>query len=232
VLLGANSQYATGTFDGTRFTPEQTNLPGHRGRGFYAPQTFSDIPTSDGRRIQIGWFQTETRGMSFNQSMTVPLELKLVSTSEGPRMSFTPVKELESLRTKTTTFDAMTLKPGDRNPLDALQLELMEIRAEIEPSDASEVVFNIRDSMIIYDAKKQEISVNGQRASAPLRDGKLQLTIYGDRTGLEVFASDGLCYIPMPFNANPENRKIFLEIRGQAASVRNLVVHELRSAWR
>jgi sucrose-6-phosphate hydrolase SacC (GH32 family) len=147
-------------------------------------------------------------------------------------MSFTPVKELESLRTKTITFDAMTLKPGDRNPLDALQLELMEIRAEIEPSDASEVVFNIRDSMIIYDAKKQEISVNGQRASAPLRDGKLQLTIYGDRTGLEVFASDGLCYIPMPFNANPENRKIFLEIRGQAASVRNLVVHELRSAWR
>ena len=232
VLLGANSQYATGTFDGTRFTPEQTNLPGHRGRGFYAPQTFSDIPTSDGRRIQIGWFQTETRGMSFNQSMTVPLELKLVSTSEGPRMSFTPVKELESLRTKTTTFDAMILKPGDRNPLDALQLELMEIRAEIEPGDASEIVFNIRDSIIIYDAKKQEISVNGQRALAPLRDGKLQLTIYGDRTGLEVFASDGLCYLPMPFNANPENQKIFLEIRGQAASVRNLVVHQLRSAWR
>ncbi len=51
-------------------------------------------------------------------------------------------------------------------------------------------------------------------------------------TGLEVFASDGLCYIPMPFNANPENQKIFLEIRGQAASVRNLVVHQLRSAWR
>jgi sucrose-6-phosphate hydrolase SacC (GH32 family) len=86
--------------------------------------------------------------------------------------------------------------------------------------------------MIIYDSNQQEITVNGQRAWAPLRDGKLRLTIYCDRTGLEVFASDGLCYIPMPFNANPENQKIFLETRGNAASIRKLEVHELRSAWR
>ena len=231
VLLGANSEYAVGTFDGTHFKPEETKLPGHRGRGFYAPQTFSDIPAKDGRRIQIGWFQTETRGMSFNQSMTVPLELKLVSTTDGPRMTFSPVKELESLRGKTLALESMTLKPGDKNPLDEFQVELLEIRTEIDPGDANEIVFNIRDSMIIYDAKKQELAVNGQRALAPLRDGKLRLTIYCDRTGLEVFASDGLCYMPMPFNSKPENRRIFLETRGGSATVLNLQVHELRSAW-
>jgi len=232
VLLGANSEYAVGTFDGTEFTPEQIKLPGHRGRGFYAPQTFSDIPKTDGRRVQIGWFQTETRSMSFNQSMTIPLELKLVSTADGPRMTFTPVKELESLRTKTNTVPAATLKPGDRNPLDALQLELLEIRTEIEPSQSGEIVFNIRDAMIIYDATKQELTVNGHRVAVPLVDGKLRLTIYSDRTGLEIFAGDGICYIPMPFNANPENRRIFLETRGQAAKINKLEVHELRSAWR
>jgi sucrose-6-phosphate hydrolase SacC (GH32 family) len=231
VLLGANSEYAVGTFDGTHFKPEQSKLPGHRGRGFYAPQTFSDIPAKDGRRIQIGWFQTETRGMSFNQSMTVPLELKLVSTTDGPRMTFSPVKELESLRGKTLALEAMALKPGDRNPLDEFQVELLEIRTEIDPGDANEIVFNIRDSMIIYDAKKQELAVNGQRAPAPLRDGKLRLTIYCDRTGLEVFASDGLCYMPMPFNSKPENRRIFLETRGGSATVLTLEAYELRSAW-
>ena len=231
VLLGANSEYAVGTFDGTHFKPEETKLPGHRGRGFYAPQTFSDIPAQDGRRIQIGWFQTETRGMSFNQSMTVPLELKLVSTTDGPRMTFSPVKELESLRGKTLALEAMALKPGDRNPLDEFQVELLEIRTEIDPGDANEIVFNIRDSMIIYDAKKQELTVNGQRAPAPLRDGKLRLTIYCDRTGLEVFASDGLCYMPMPFNSKPENRRIFLETRGGSATVLTLEAYELRSAW-
>ncbi len=231
VLLGANSEYAVGTFDGTHFKPEQTKLPGHRGRGFYAPQTFSDIPAKDGRRIQIGWFQTETRGMSFNQSMTVPLELKLVSTTEGLCLTFSPVKELESLRGKTLALEAMTLKPGDKNPLDEFQVELLEIRTEIVPGDANEIVFNIRDSMIIYDAKKQELTVNGQRAPAPFRDGTLRLTIYCDRTGLEVFANDGLCYMPMPFNSKPENRRIFLETRGGSANVLKLQVHELRSAW-
>jgi sucrose-6-phosphate hydrolase SacC (GH32 family) len=231
VLLGANSEYAVGTFDGRHYKPEQTKLTGHRGRGFYAPQTFSDIPAKDGRRIQIGWFQTETRGMSFNQSMTVPLELKLVSTTEGPSLTFSPVKELESLRGKSLGLESMTLKPGDKNPLDEFQVELLEIRTEIDPGDANEVVFNIRDFMIIYDAKKQELTVNGQRAPAPLRDGRLRLTIYCDRTGLEVFASDGLCYMPMPFSSKPENRRIFLETRGGSANVLKLQVHELRSAW-
>jgi sucrose-6-phosphate hydrolase SacC (GH32 family) len=231
VLLGANTEYAIGTFDGVNFKAEQTKLPGHRGRGFYAPQTFSDIPTTDGRRIQIGWFQTPTPGMSFNQSMTIPLELKLQRTSDGPRLTFTPVKELESLRAKTATFERIEVKPGDRNPLDAINFELLELRAEIEPGEAKEIVFNIRDAMIIYEPLKQEISVNGQRAAAPLRDGKLRLTIYCDRTGLEVFASDGLCYVPMPFNTNADNRRIFFETRGGAAKVEKLQVHELRSAW-
>jgi sucrose-6-phosphate hydrolase SacC (GH32 family) len=232
VLTAASSEYMVGTFDGTKFTPETPKLPGHGGRGFYAAQTFSDIPASDGRRIQIGWFQTETKGMPFNQSMTIPLELRLTATTDGPRLTWTPVRELETLRTETHRFDAMSLKPGHQNPLDAVRAELVEVRAEFEPGDASEVVFNIRDAMVIYDPKKQELSVADHRAPAPLRDGKQRLTIYCDRTGLEVFASDGLTYMPMPFNTQPDRRRLFLEARGGAANITALRVHELRSAWR
>ena len=231
VLLAADSQYAIGTFDGVKFTTEHARLPGHRGRGFYAPQSFSDIPATDGRRILIGWWQTETKGMPFNQSMTVPLELRLTSTADGPRMTFTPVRELETLRAKSHRFDAKTLKPGDKNPLDAVNTELAEVRAEVEPGDASEVVFNIRDVMVVYSPKTQELRVDNRRAPAPLRDGKLRLAIYCDRTGVEVFASDGLCYVPLPFNTKPDNRRLFLETRGGAVKVASLEVHELRSAW-
>jgi sucrose-6-phosphate hydrolase SacC (GH32 family) len=107
----------------------------------------------------------------------------------------------------------------------------VEVRAEIDPADAAEVVFNIRDCMVIYDPKKQELTVNGHRTHAPLRDGKLRITILCDRTGLEVFASDGLTYVPMPFNTKPGNRRIFLETRGGAAKVTSLEAHELKSAW-
>ncbi len=231
VLTAANTEYAIGTFDGTRFTPEQSKLPGHRGRGFYAPQTFSDIPEKDGRRIQIGWFQTETKGMPFNQAMTVPLELRLISTADGPRMTFTPVKELESLRTKSHHTAAAPLKPGDANPLANVKAELIELRAEFEPGDAREVVFNIRGATITYDAQKQELAVNDHRVPAPLREGKQRLTIYCDRTGLEVFASDGLCYVPMPFQPQAENLTLSVSVTGGTAKLSSLDVHELRSAW-
>lgn len=230
VLLGADSAYALGSFDGKRFLPDVTRLPGQRGKGFYAAQSFSDVP--DGRRIFIGWWQTETKGMPFNQSMTVPLELKLTQTDDGPRMTFAPVKELEVLRAKTHTLGALTLKPGDTNPLDAIRAELVEVRVEFEPGEAKHVVCNIRDIMVEYDVAKQELSVAGHRAPAPLRDGRQRLTIYCDRTGAEVFASDGLCYVPMPYNTKADNTRLFLETRGGAAKITALEVHELRSAWK
>jgi sucrose-6-phosphate hydrolase SacC (GH32 family) len=230
VLLGASSEYRVGSFDGERFTPETPKLPGHRGKGFYAAQSFSDVP--DGRRILIGWFQTETKGMPFNQSMTIPLELGLKQTDGGPRLTCLPAKELDVLRAKSHRFGPVSREPGDKNPLADIRSELVEVRAEFESSDAKEVVFNIRDVTVSYDPKKQEISVAGHRAPAQLRSGKQRLTIYCDRTGLEVFASDGLTYVPMPVNVNPENRRISVEPRGEGAKFSVLDVHELRSAWK
>lgn len=232
VLAAADGRYAVGTFDGTRFEPEHTKLPGHRGSGFYAAQTFSDIPANDGRRIQIGWFQTETKGMPFNQSMTLPLELRLTKTPEGPRMTIHPVKELEVLRGHSKSVGPMTLEPAATNPLADFNAELVEMNAEFEPGTASEVIFTVRGATIAYDAGKQELVVNGHRAPAPLRDGKQRLRIFCDRTGLEVFASDGLTYVPMPFQPRADDLALGMKATGGRASITALQVHKLRTIWR
>ncbi len=226
----ANMPSARSTAPGSR--PSRASCPAIADAASTRRRRSATSRPSDGRRIQIGWFQTETKGMPFNQCMTVPLELSLASTADGPRLTFTPVKELEALRAQSHRFEPMTLEPGDRNPLAAVRAELVELRAEFEPGDASEIVFNIRDVMVVYDPRTQELSVNDHRAPAPLREGKLRLTIYCDRTGLEVFASDGLCYVPLPFNTRPDQQRLFLETRGGAAQVTSLEVHTLRSAWR
>lgn len=232
VLLAANGEYAVGTFDGTTFMPEQTKLTGHRGRGFYAPQTFSDIPKRDGRRIQIGWFQTETKGMPFNQSMTVPLELKLVSTPDGPRLTFAPVRELTRLRAKTYQVRAGTLTPASANPLAQVATDLVELRTEFTPAEGSEITFNVRGCAVTYDTKKQELVVNGHRAHAPLQKGKQRLAIYCDRTGLEVFASDGLCYVPMPFQPKAGDLALSAAVKNGETKFTKLEAYALKSAWR
>ncbi len=95
VLTAASSEYQLGSFDGHHFKPESPKLPGHRGAGFYAAQTYSSLGPQDDRQIQIGWLQAQAPAMPFNQCMSVPLELRLRSTAAGPRLSWQPVKELE-----------------------------------------------------------------------------------------------------------------------------------------
>jgi fructan beta-fructosidase len=231
VLTAANSEYMVGTFDGRTFTPQTAKLSGHRGRGFYAAQTFSDLPASDGRRIQIGWFQTETPGMPFNQSMTIPLELKLTATTEGPRLTWTPVRELVSLRASSHSFGPMTLHPDSANPLTGMKAELVELHVEFEPGDASEIVFTVRGATVGYNAGKHEVVVNNRHAPAPARGGKQRLTIFCDRTALEVFASDGLTYVPLPFAPKADDLGLEVQVKKGTAKLTALELHELRSAW-
>jgi sucrose-6-phosphate hydrolase SacC (GH32 family) len=230
VLTAASSDYTVGTFDGTKFKPETAILKGHRGKGFYAAQTFSDEPR--GRRIQIGWLQAPSPGMPFNQAMSLPLELELISTAEGPRLTWTPVKELEKLRAKSHYLGVRTLKEGEANPFAGISSELLEVRADFTPSADTTVSFNVRGVEIAYDAAKQELIVNKHRSPAPLRNGRQRLIIYADRTAFEVFASDGLIYVPMPVIPKAEDTTLALAVRGGAAKFTALDAHELQSTWK
>ena len=231
ILTGASSEYMVGTFDGTAFHPETAKLPGHRGRGFYAAQTFSDIPASDGRRIQIGWFQTVTKGMPFNQSMTIPLELRLRETADGLRMTWSPVRELESLRVESRRLNPFTLAADSPRELFSGGGELLEIDAVFEPGDASEVTFTVCGMTCTWLAKTGEIVVNGHRAPAPLQNGRQTLRLYVDRTGLELFTANGLTYLPLPDQPDSAAREVSVVSKGNATKFLRLDVHDLMSAW-
>ena len=220
ILTAANSEYAIGTFDGATFTPEVSRLTDVRGIGFYAAQTFSDIPTN--RRIQIGWSQAPSPGMSFNQLQTLPCELTLRTTPDGIRLRRESVKELEALRVGSNQADSLA----------NFRSELIELRAEIDPKQGTMVEFNLRGAKISYDPKEQVIIVNDHRAPAPLVNGKQKLVIFVDRTMLEVFASDGLSYVPMPFIPNPQDQSVVVNVHdGGIATKIILQVYKLRSSW-
>lgn len=228
VLIAANDEHAIGAFDGTTFTPEASRLPGQRGNTFYAAQTFSDEPR--GRRIQIGWLRADSPGMPFNQCLSLPRELRMLDTPDGPRLASLPVPELEVLRARSHRLGAMRLETDSANPLAELRCELVELRAEFEPGNA-EVVFKVRGATIRYDGRTEELDVNGMRAKAPLRAGRQRLRAYCDRTTLEVFASDGLVGVPVAFRPSPDDRTLEVRASHGAVAFQNLEVHELRSAW-
>ena len=229
VLTAASSEYLVGSFDGEKFTPETPKLPGHRGRGFYAAQTFSDLP--DGRRIQIGWGQCDSPGMAFNQLQAFPCELSLRTTPDGPRLAWQPVKEIATLRAKSQRLDPLTLRAGSPNPLATTRGELLEIRADFAPAADSEVLFKVRGIGIRYSPAKQELSIGDFHTFAPLRDGHQRLIILTDRTNLTVWASDGLSYVPFPVIAKTGDLGIELSATGGDVKFTSLEAHELKSIW-
>lgn len=230
VHFGANGQYAVGAFDGTAFTPEADRLRGHRGNCYYAAQTFSDMP--DGRRVLIGWLQAPSPGMPFNQCMSLPHELGLTQTAEGPRLTHTPIKELAALRGESQPFKAETLNPGDANPLAGFEAELIELRLTCDVAADTEFALDLRGVPLRYDAAKQELTIGKHRTSWPTTAGRLGLIVYLDRTCVEVFSQDGLLYAPVAVRPDSSARGAAVSVGRGAAKNLSGTAYALESCWK
>jgi len=141
------------------------------------------------------------------------------------------VKEIETLRKKSHRIGEVALEPGSANPLEKVKAELLEVRLEAEVGDGAELLLDVRGIAVRYGAKKQELSVAGHKAPAPLLGGKLRLVALADRTSLTVWAADGLTYVPFPVIPKATDRSLKLSVRGGRASVSGLEAHELSSIW-
>lgn len=229
VLTAGNSEYMVGSFDGTTFKPETPKLPGQRGRGYYAAQTFNDEPQR--RRVRLGWLWTDAPGTPFTQSMSLPSEHRLVRTPEGLRLTWSPVRELETLREETYLSGDRTVAPDDANPLAKVDTDLLEIRAAFAPGKTGKVTFTVRGVPVVYDAAKSELTVQDRRIAAPPADGKMDLTLYADRLSLEVYANGGLIYVPLPVDFKPDDRGAGLKVERGKVAFERLDAYRLRSAW-
>jgi hypothetical protein len=85
---------------------------------------------------------------------------------------------------------------------------------------------------VVYDAKKQELKVESLRAPAPMRNGRQSFICYVDRTSMEIYASDGLTYMPLPITLQPQALEINVTAKGGAAKFHSLEAHVLKSIWK
>lgn len=233
VFTVADAKYLIGSFDGTTFKPETDVLQVDFGRGYqnYAVQTYSDIPDSDGRRIQIGWLRNgKFPRMPFNGQMSFPSELTLKSTAAGPRLFRTPIREVATLHDKVRTWTDLKLAPGE-NPLADLNGDLFHIRAEIEPGDARAVGFIIRGEPVRYTVAEKKLAALGE-LPADLKDGRLTLEILVDRTTIETFVNNGQAAASSTFLPSSDERPpLSLFSEDGTATVRSLTVATLKSTW-
>lgn len=230
VFTSAKGDYFVGSFDGRRFTPETGPHPLRWGGNYYAVQSYSDIPPSDGRRIQIAWMNGgRYPNMPFNQQMNFPSTLQLRTCPEGLRLFRYPVREIERLRTKTHSFTG-ELAPG-KNRLAGLRGELFDIEAELEPAAAREIVLAAFGQKIVYRPQDRKLLAGGATMDLAPDRGRIRLRVLVDRATVDAFGNEGR--VACCWNFVPEEGTTPLDLRadGGTARIVSLAVHELKSAW-
>ncbi len=230
IFTGANGRYLLGSFDGNTFVPDGPPHTVEYGPNCYAGQTFSDIPESDGRRIQICWMNGgQYPQMPFNQQMTIPCVLTLRSTPQGPRLFKYPVAEVDTLRDRSRRWNQATFSP-DQDPLAGLTGELLDISADFRLPASGKIVFDIRGAQIEYDCATHVLT-NGKPAPIPSPNDYLKLRILVDRTSIETFANDGVVSISRCFVPDQADRSIRLTISGKPVVVDDLQIWQMHSVW-
>ena len=229
VFSPANGRYEVGTFDGTTFTPQTGVLRYEYGADSYAGQTYNNEP--NGRRVSITWMQGGTYpGMPFNQQMSIPKELKLLSTATGPQLYALPVSEVASLRRSTNHWSGQAFNPGT-NLLTGLSGRLFDIEMQFAPSNATTVNLTLAGNNITYTTSSQQLSALGQTATVSPVNGQIKLRVLLDVNTLELFANDGVVAMTSCFVSSLANQSLSLTAQGGSAALTSLDVYGMGSAW-
>ena len=232
VYWGADGGYLIGSFDGSRFDPETDVLHAEFGKNGYAAQSWSDIPSDDGRRIQISWMRGgKYPAMPFNQQMSLPVSLRLRSTPDGIRLQRNPIHEIESLYETTESFQNVEVE-ADRPLIPETQHDCFDIRVEFEPEGTDRFGIIVQGHPIEYCPVEQEISCFGRVAQVRPVDHRIALRLLIDRTSVELFAEDGTvvfscCYLP-----DACDHPLEFYTKGNSTLIATLVINELRSIWK
>jgi fructan beta-fructosidase len=258
---GSGDQYFVGQFDGTRFINENPNsraLWADYGKDFYASTSFSDIPSSDGRRIWMGWldnwdYAARVPTSPWRGQQSIPRELKLRRTPRGIRLVQEPVTELPALRERHTSITDQSYE-GANGLLQSKGVngDALEIEAKIDAEHAAEFGIKVRkgpveETLIGIDRSGSILFVDRTRSGNisfdpkfPIRQeapmnlggtGTVKLHIFIDRCSVEVFANDGETVISDLVFPSLASQGIELYSKDGNPRIVSLDIWSLKRAW-
>lgn len=239
VLWGSTDTYMVGRFQGRKFVPDTEAIPGPihqiysaysdaaRSPGGYAAQTFTGLP--EGRVVQLSWIRTRVGEGPFSSCMSVPNEIKLVTTEQGPRLTLWPAKEVELLREESFSFIDRGLEELERIPAQYLG-EAMDMTFRFSVRPGKLLAMSIRDVLMVYDPESGRLLLpSGAYEIGPVGD-TLELRVVTDRCSVEIYANGGLFHTSIATVLDPAKIQVTPVMVDPGTAV-DLEIHKLKSMW-
>jgi fructan beta-fructosidase len=256
---GSGAYYLLGQFDGRRFLADAGAGPRwvDYGADFYAATSFANMPADDDRRIWVGWMNNWAYASvlptgPWRGALTIPREVGVVRDITGYQLVQRPARELTALRSGSAPVELENLSLEGRNvDLQGAHGDAMEISLAFEPGTTGEVTILLRQSAaqytkVGYDQGRHMLFVDRSfsgntllrdtlpaRHEAPLTpdaSGAVTLTIFLDRSSIEVFGNDGRVVMTDILLASDDGMGVHLESNGGVAHLRSLRIWPLRPA--
>lgn len=216
VFSVANGNYMIGSFDGKAFHPETPVLPTNFGNAAYAAQTYSNVPR--GEIVQISWMQgSNFPGCAWNQQMAVPNRLQLKQTENGLRLRMWPVKQIDKLRVREVPVQGKEV---------AIPSGLIDFSAEW----AGALDVQVNGIRIQFDPSTNKLRAGEKEAPLSGNPKKFKLRVLADVTSVEIYAQDGLVWMPLFYIPKPDEFK-GLRFLGDAGNKGKFRAFELKGVW-
>jgi fructan beta-fructosidase len=210
---GSATQYFTGNFDGSKFTPFETNTKWvDYGRDDYAGVTWSNTGS---RTIYLGWmsnweYANVVPTEKWRSANTIPRELSLQKQDGHYFLSSEPVKELDNLRIHTQKMENIrtgnfTITPANAGkPFPAIlklssdSLKSFSLIIENESGDNIRVGFDSKSNSYYIDRTRSgnigfhKLFPGKSLAPRISKKSGLDITLVIDEASVELFADKGL----------------------------------------
>ncbi len=228
VMFGGSGTYMVGDFDGQTYIPQGPKRINTIGG--YAAQTFGSVPASDGRVIKTAWGPGEVEGMPFSQTLFIPQEQTLKTTSDGIRLFTRPVKEFEQLFTLKYKGEDLTLEQANEAMKAFSKDRILRIRMTIhlDLQRVSGISYNgLR--IIEYDTNLNRLNGTFYASDDP-QCMDLEADIYMDNCLVETFIDGGRFHMIRPLDVHSSDTSGY-EFYGERLQIKNLEVYEAGSIW-
>jgi fructan beta-fructosidase len=225
---GIGAKYFIGNFDGKDFKIKYGPL--RLAGNFFVGQSFSDLPSGDGRRIWIGWKWLSNEGPFGPWTggfQTIPVELSLAKTDDNKlQLRYQPVRELKTLRTKHFSLKYETVNENcyflSRQEIHG---ELFECIATFQLDRAKEFGLKFRTGLnntclVGYNSVENKIFFSDGAGKEKIsqflfpENNTIKLHLLIDRSVIDIFGNDGLTWNCAFFKADPQDQGIELYAKG------------------
>lgn len=250
---GSGTQYFLGDFDGHTFTPNSTKTKWLD----YGPDDYAGITWSNtgNRKIFIGWMSNWNYAnlvptTKWRNAMTIPRELKLKHVGDEMMVTSEPVKELNTIQSKSIIKENITINKSfeiDKNKFGNIYPCKLNVRVN-QLKDFSIVLSNDLEEKIIigFDKNKNEFYIDRTKAGKTnfekgfaakhtvprfITSDKTDISIIIDESSIELFADEGLSNMTSIYFPTKTFTHIKIETP-ETILINKMELFKLNSIWR